>query len=141
MPDGDVGGMVNRDALRGYVGRVENLHEQRDALNADIRQVYAEAKDAGFDTTTLREIVREMRMDGEARTARYAMLDQYRAALGMLADTPLGEAATRTVTEFPKPFAEQPVTPARRRGRPRKDAAASSNGDDPVARASDFRWQ
>jgi uncharacterized protein (UPF0335 family) len=133
--DGD-NGFVNAEALRGYVGRVENLHEQRDALNADIRQVYAEAKDAGFDTTTLREIVREQRMDGEARTARYAMLDQYRRALGMLADTPLGEAAEQSFGQrFPRPvpFAEQP---ARRRGRPRKAAALDG---DPVARAGDFR--
>lgn len=131
--DGD-NGFVNAEALRGYVGRVENLHEQRDALNADIRQVYAEAKDAGFDTTTLREIVREQRMDTEARTARYAMLDQYRRALGMLADTPLGEAAMdHERWPAPVPFAEQP---ARRRGRPRKAAALDG---DPVARAGDFR--
>lgn len=131
--DGD-NGFVNAEALRGYVSRVENLHEQRDALNADIRQVYAEAKDAGFDTTTLREIVREQRMDGDARTARYAMLDQYRRALGMLADTPLGEAAMdHERWPAPVPFAEQP---ARRRGRPRKAAALDG---DPVARAGDFR--
>src|SRR4029077_8651979 len=95
---------VNAEALRGYVSRVENLHEQRDALNADIREVYAEAKDAGFDTTTLREIVREQRMDSEARTARYAMLDQYRQALGMLADTPLGQAAGETPAEWAPPL-------------------------------------
>jgi uncharacterized protein (UPF0335 family) len=131
--DGD-NGFVNAEALRGYVSRVENLHEQRDALSADIRQVYAEAKDAGFDTTTLREIVREQRMDGDARNARYAMLDQYRRALGMLADTPLGEAAMDYERwPAPVPFAEQP---ARRRGRPRKPAALDG---DPVARAGDFR--
>jgi uncharacterized protein (UPF0335 family) len=106
-------------ALRSYSVRIESLHDDRDALNADIREVYKEAKEAGFDTTILREIVRERRMDPAARQSRYQLLDEYRHALGMLADLPLGEAAIATATvDKPKPFAEQPVK--RGRGRPRK---------------------
>jgi hypothetical protein len=63
------------------------------------------------------------------RADRYALLEAYRRALGMLADTPLGEAALQRagnggehVMAKPRPFSEQPVHPARRgRGRPRKD--------------------
>lgn len=114
-------------ALRSYAGRVINMHEERDTLNDDIGEVYREAKDAGFDTTTLREIVREMRMEPEARTSRYSLLETYRLALGLLADTPLGEAAMQRAEQAPtptaarpRPFAEQPIKPARGRGRPRK---------------------
>jgi uncharacterized protein (UPF0335 family) len=110
-------------ALRGYADRVINLHADRDALNGDIREVYKEAKDAGFDTTTLREIVREMRMDSDARNSRYQLLDEYRLAVGILADTPLGQAAELRVVEKPTPFAEQPVHQPRPRGRPRKNAS------------------
>jgi uncharacterized protein (UPF0335 family) len=114
-------------ALRSYADRVVSMHEERDTLNGDIREVYKEAKDGGFDTTTLREIVREMRMEPDARSSRYAMLETYRAALGLLADMPLGEAAMdRAAQEAPapraarpRPFAEQPIK-ARGRGRPRK---------------------
>jgi len=81
------------EALRGYTDRIVNLHEQRDELNGDIREVYAQAKEAGFDVTTVREIVRELRMEPDARAARYQLLDEYRTSLGMLADTPLGQAA------------------------------------------------
>jgi uncharacterized protein (UPF0335 family) len=120
MADGDNnGGMIEREALRSYVERVSNLHDQRDEISTDIREVYAEAKDAGFDTTLLREVVKEHRIDPEARSARYAKLDAYRRALGMLADTPLGEAAIGGM-ERPRPFAEQPIGESRRRGRPRK---------------------
>jgi uncharacterized protein (UPF0335 family) len=113
-------------ALRSYSGRIVSMHEERDNLNGDIREIYREAKDAGFDTTTLREIVRELRMEADARNSRYAMLETYRAALGLLADTPLGEAAiNRAEAETPmltvarpRPFAEQPIR--RGRGRPRK---------------------
>jgi uncharacterized protein (UPF0335 family) len=102
-------------ALRGYTDRIMNLHQDRDALNGDIREVYAEAKEAGFDVTTVREMVRELRMDPDARNARYQLLGEYRAALGLLADTPLGRAAE------PR---EQPAP--RRRGRPRKDRTADA---------------
>lgn len=110
-------------ALRGYADRVINLHTDRDTINVDIREVYKEAKDAGFDTTTLREIVREMRMDSDARNSRYQLLNEYRMAVGILADTPLGRAAEERVAERPTPFAEQPVHEPRRRGRPRKAQA------------------
>jgi uncharacterized protein (UPF0335 family) len=108
-------------ALRGYADRVLNLHNERKELNDNIREVYGEAKDAGFDTTTLREIVREMRMEPDARAARYQLLDEYRIAVGILADTPLGRASEPSSTiERPRPLAEQPVH--RGRGRPRKSA-------------------
>src|SRR4051812_48524569 len=129
----DDDGVINRDALGGYIDRIATLHGERDDLNEGIRGVYREAKDAGFDTTTLREIVREQRMEDEARHSRYALLDSYRAALGMLAGTPLGEAATAAQTAArPNPFAEQPVA-RRGRGRPRKEQPAA----DPVDAAMD----
>ena len=131
--DGD-SGIANIGALRGYVERVSSLHDTRDEVNGDIRAVYAEAKDAGFDTTILREIVKEYRTDGEARQSRYALLDQYRTALGMLAGTPLGDAAVEREeqrAEWPTPFAEQPLH-RRRPGRPRKAANTEPYRPDPL---------
>jgi uncharacterized protein (UPF0335 family) len=98
----DFGGVINRDALGGYVDRVCNLHDDRDALNADIREIYAEAKEAGFDTTVLRQIVREQRTDSEARNSRYVLLDAYRSALGLYAETPLGQAAIKREARAPR---------------------------------------
>ena len=131
---------VNADALRSYVDRVELLHDQRDGVTESIREVYREAKDAGFDTTTLREIVRERRMEPEARHSRYALLASYRDVLGMLADTPLGDAAIArelaTQNAFgddtePPPFAEP-----KRRGRPRKQRPIDFLPDIPDTRGS-----
>src|SRR4029077_18083846 len=99
--DGTTGGVINRDALKDYVHRVAQLHDERDELNESIREVYRESKEAGFDTTVLREIVREYRTAAEPRQSRYALLDAYRQALGMLSDTPLGEAAIRSVETMP----------------------------------------
>jgi uncharacterized protein (UPF0335 family) len=106
-------------ALRSYAERVMRLDIEKKELNDTRRLVFAEAKEAGFDVTILREIVREMAMEPEARAARYDRLDEYRHAVGILADTPLGRASEPAV-ERPKPFAKQPV---RGRGRPRKTSS------------------
>jgi uncharacterized protein (UPF0335 family) len=107
-------------ALRGYVDRICNLHQDRDAVNGDIREVYGELKDAGFNVTIVRGMVKEQRMEPEARDSLYQLQEEYRIKLGLLADTPLGEAAMAR----PRPFAEQPVVTSlkekRTRGRPRK---------------------
>jgi uncharacterized protein (UPF0335 family) len=133
----EAGGVTNADSLRGYVHRVANMHDERDEVNESIREIYRDAKEAGFDTTVLREIVKEYRTDAEARQSRYALLDAYRSALGMLADTPLGEAAMRRTADDipirrPKPFAEQPLH--KPRGRPRKERGVERMTD-PIAEA------
>lgn len=121
MPE-TITGAIDREALQSYVGRVLSLHEERRALNADIAEIYEQAKNAGFVTKIIRQIVREQQMEAEERSAHYALLDNYRGALGMLADLPLGEAAIeRAEADRPRPFAEQPVHRTRRGpGRPRK---------------------
>lgn len=134
-PRGQFDGVINQEALGRYVDRIEALHVERDELTADIKAVYDEAKSAGFVTAVLRQIVRERRMEPDERHDHYALLDSYRRALGMLADTPLGEAAmARAAAPKPRAFAEQTLSPPRRRGRPRKpDPIASArehlNGD------------
>lgn len=146
IPD-KFGGVINSTALARYVTRIENLYNDRRSLNADIKEVYGEAKDAGFDTTILREIVRERQMEEPARHSRYALLESYRRALGMLADTPLGQAAMSRAeagagARRPRSFAEQAVHQKRPRGRPRKaagdalsDARAHPGEEEPAATA------
>lgn len=134
-PPGQFDGVINQEALGRYVDRIEALHVDRDELMASIKEVYEEAKSAGFVTAVLRQIVRERRMEETERHEHYAVLDSYRSALGMLADTPLGEAAmARAAAPKPRAFAEQTLSPPRRRGRPRRSdpietAREHLNGD------------
>lgn len=79
--------------LRSFVERVERLSEEKDALAADIREVYAEAKGQGFDTKIMRKVIALRKLETAERQEQEAMLDLYMGALGMLADTPLGRAA------------------------------------------------
>ncbi len=81
-PTGDAGG-VTAGQLRAFVERVERLEEEKAALMADIREVYAEAKAHGFDVKTMREVVRLRKIDNDDRAEQEALLDLYKRALGM----------------------------------------------------------
>ncbi len=78
---------VARDQLRSIVERVERLEEEKKAIADDIKEVYAEAKANGFDTKTLRTVVRLRKQEAAERQEQEAMLDLYLHALGMVPDT------------------------------------------------------
>lgn len=91
MGDGSNG--VDGDHLRALVERIERLEEEKRAIADDVKEVYAEAKSVGFDPKIIRKIVALRKQDKHKREEEEAMLDLYKNALGMLADTPLGRAA------------------------------------------------
>ena len=84
---------VSNGQLRSVIERIERLEEEKAATSADIKEVYAEAKGNGFDTKTIRQLVRIRKQDAAERQEAEALLELYKNALGMLGDTPLGEAA------------------------------------------------
>ena len=77
------GGGIAAQRLRSFIERVERLEEEKAALAADIREVYAEAKGDGFDVKTMRQIVRLRKMESSDRAEQEALLDLYKAALGL----------------------------------------------------------
>ena len=72
-----------KDHLKAFVERVERLEEEKKALSDDIRDVYAEAKANGYDTKTMRAIVRLRKMETHTRQEQDAVLETYRQALGL----------------------------------------------------------
>ncbi len=80
MPD--VGG-IGAARLKSFVERIERLEEEKAALAADIREVYAEAKGNGFDTKVMRQVIRLRKMDSGDRQEQEALLDLYKRALGL----------------------------------------------------------
>jgi uncharacterized protein (UPF0335 family) len=71
------------DRLRLLIERVERLEEEKKGIADDIRDVYAEAKAVGYDAKIMREVVKLRKMSPDDRAERDAILDTYRAALGM----------------------------------------------------------
>jgi uncharacterized protein (UPF0335 family) len=78
----DIGGIA-ADRLRSFIERVERLEEEKAALTADIREVFAEAKAAGFDVKTMRQVLKLRKMDRTDVQEQDALLDVYRRALDL----------------------------------------------------------
>jgi uncharacterized protein (UPF0335 family) len=74
---------TTKDQLRTFVARIERLEEEKAALAADLREVYAEAKSNGFDVKALRSVVRLRKQDETKRKEAEAVLATYLHALGM----------------------------------------------------------
>jgi uncharacterized protein (UPF0335 family) len=69
--------------LASIVSRIEKLEEDRAALGADIREIYAEAKGNGFNVKALRQVIRLRKMENHHREELESMVELYRGALGM----------------------------------------------------------
>lgn len=74
---------VSVDRLRSVIDRIERLEQEKAALTADIKEVYAEAKESGFDTRALRQIMRLRKLDQADRKRHEMVVDTYMRALGM----------------------------------------------------------
>ena len=71
------------DRLRSFIERIERLEEEKAALAADVREVYAEAKGTGFDTKIMREIIKLRKLEQADRREQEELLDLYKRAIGM----------------------------------------------------------
>jgi uncharacterized protein (UPF0335 family) len=81
-PESEVGGIA-ADRLRSIIERVERLEEERKALADDIKDIFAEAKSAGFEVKVIRQIIRIRKQEPADVEEQETLLDLYRRALGM----------------------------------------------------------
>ena len=79
--------------MLSFIERIEYLNQQKAEIQQDIAEIKREAKGVGFDVKTINRIIKERQMTEEQRAEEEALLDIYKAAIGMLNDTPLGNAA------------------------------------------------
>jgi uncharacterized protein (UPF0335 family) len=94
----------NRSAsLTGYIERIERKREEISLLKQDEKDLFTELTSAGFNGKVVRQMLRERQMTAAEREEYQADLQIYRAALGMLDGTPLGDAARKRFTRQPKP--------------------------------------
>jgi uncharacterized protein (UPF0335 family) len=76
-------GNVSAERLRSLIERIERLEEERKALGSDIKDIYAEAKSAGFDVKVMRQLIRIRKQEPADVEEQETLLDVYRRALGM----------------------------------------------------------
>ena len=84
----DTKGSNSAGHLRSLIERVERLTEEKQDTAKDIREVFAEAKGAGFDPKIMRIVLRRRAMDKAERDEQDALVDTYSASLGMLPAAP-----------------------------------------------------
>ena len=68
--------------LKSIIERVERLEEDKAAVQADIKEVFAEAKGEGYDVKVLRKVIRKRKQDKAKRLEEEAIEDLYMSALG-----------------------------------------------------------
>ncbi|HEV2078596.1 MAG TPA: DUF2312 domain-containing protein [Allosphingosinicella sp.] len=76
-------GTIAAEELRLLIERIERLEEEKKAIADDVKDVYSEAKSRGYNTKTMRAIVRLRRMENHDRQEAEALLETYKAALGI----------------------------------------------------------
>lgn len=70
--------------LRSIIERIERIEQDKAAVAADLKEVFAEAKGDGFDTKILRKVIRLRKQDSAARQEEEALIDLYISAIGGL---------------------------------------------------------
>lgn len=72
---------LNDERLRSLIERIERLEEDKKAIMADIRDVFAEAKSAGYDVKAMRTVLKLRKMNVADRDEQEFLVDAYRKAL------------------------------------------------------------
>ena len=73
-----------KNQLMAFIERIERMEEEKAAVATDIKEIYAEAKNNGFETKIIRKIVSLRRKSKEERQEEEALLETYMASIGML---------------------------------------------------------
>lgn len=95
--------MTTNNQLKAFVERIERLEEEKATIAEDIKEVYSESKSVGFDPKIIKRIIAIRKKDAQKLKEEEALVATYMDALGMLSDTPLGQAAVRRLAAISDP--------------------------------------
>lgn len=119
------------EELLSYIERWERLEEEKKGCAADQKDLLQEAKGRGYDTPTIKDIIKLRKLTHEQRREREALLDTYKAALGMLDGTPLGHWAMERLKPKPPEKPDSADAPETATGQPNDDAPPVAADDQP----------
>lgn len=75
---------VTADELRSFIERIEQLEAEKKDIAEQIKEVFAESKGRGYDTKALRKILALRKKKPDELAEEEAVLEVYKAALGMI---------------------------------------------------------
>ena len=76
-------GALDNQQLMTIIERVEKLNEDTANIAADIKEIYSEAKSAGFDPKYIRQMIRLRKLDPDELDEADELTKMYRGALGI----------------------------------------------------------
>ena len=79
--------------IRAFVERIENIDNELQELNEQKKEVFAEAKNDGFDVKILKEIIKLRKQDQDERDERESLLDLYMRAMEQAGPDKVAKAA------------------------------------------------
>ena len=71
------------DRLRLLIERIETLAAEKQGIADDIKDVYSEAKSAGFDPKAMKEVIKLRKKEKAEREVEEAIIKMYKDALGL----------------------------------------------------------
>ncbi|OPZ78561.1 MAG: hypothetical protein BWY78_00520 [Alphaproteobacteria bacterium ADurb.Bin438] len=79
---------VDSTRLRSFIERIEKLEEQKKNLAEDLKEVYGEAKAAGYETKALKQVVKLLQISENPKLKNKMdeeqyWLETYKTALGL----------------------------------------------------------
>ncbi len=76
-------GALDNSQLITIIERIEKLNEDTANIAADIKEIYSEAKSAGFDPKYIRQMIRLRKLDPDEIDEQDELVKMYRSALGI----------------------------------------------------------
>lgn len=78
----EIGG-VDKNRLKSLLERIEHMEEEKKSIQDDIKDIYAEAKGAGFDTKALKQLVKMRKKSKAERDEEELIYQTYAKAVGL----------------------------------------------------------
>lgn len=76
-------GTIDNQQLMSYIQRVEKLNQDAAAIAADIKEVFDEAKSAGYDPKYIRKMIDLRKLDPDQLDEQDELTQMYRSAVGI----------------------------------------------------------
>lgn len=122
--------------LKSLADRINRLLDERDAIKADVADIYQEAKSAGYVPKILRKVIARARMDADKRREEDELLEMYEAAMDgptrMAVELARAGKTAREIEEatgIDHSVVAQDIALHGKPGRPRKLSEAQTNSE------------
>ncbi len=69
--------VINTGRLQSFMERLERLDEDKSAVSADMKEVFAEAKSQGYDAKIMRKVLRLIKQDKAKRQEEQTLVELY----------------------------------------------------------------